>query len=544
MEILNLSLPATNRFASGYLQQNPEIMSFFDYGFGNKAQDQERLVELKNRSFPRENIADHIKNFMQRYPSSPNVLESLEKLKDQNSVVVIGGQQAGLLTGPLYSIHKVISIIKLAEEKEKQLNIPVVPVFWIAGEDHDYQEVNHVYTPSGKSLSKKVYPERMLLKKMVSDITLNEEVCSKWAYEVLESLGEAEYTQEMKKFIDFAVRNSQNFVDFFAFIIMELFKDKGLLIIDSGNPNLRKIEKEFFIKQIDKNFEISEALFKQQSVIKECGFSRTIEVEKNSANLFYYEEKYNERLLLEYHEEDRKFVSKNKSVSFSITELLQIANDFPERLSNNVVTRPLMQELLFPTIAFIAGPGEIAYWAELKRVFELFEIKMPPIVPRLNITILERAIGSDMDDLQLTIEEVLHFGTSKAVASFFSSVKDAELEDQFSQIKDQVNRQYQIIEQKLVNLDRGLLPLLHKNESILIEQIDFLKSKIESSIHLKHENTFQKFNRIENCLRPNGGPQERTWNVFYFINKYGFSFIQEIMEIPMEFDGLHKVLKI
>jgi bacillithiol synthase len=544
MEMLNLSLPATNRFASSYLQQNPEVMSFFDYGFGNKAQDQERLVELKNRSFPREDIANHIKDFMQKYPSSPNVMVSLEKLMDSNSVVVIGGQQAGLLTGPLYSIHKVISIIKLAKEKEKQLNIPVVPVFWIAGEDHDYHEVNHVYTVSGKSLGKKAYPEKMISKVMVSDITLNAEVCTKWANEVLESLGEAEYTQEMKKFIDTAIRNSQNFVDFFAFIIMELFKDKGLLLIDSGNPSLRKIEKEFFIKQIDKNVEIAEALYAQQSEMTESGFLRTIEVEKNSANLFYYEKKYNERLLLEYHEEHQKFISKNKAVSFSVTELLQIANDFPERLSNNVVTRPLMQEFLFPTIAFIAGPGEIAYWAELKRVFEVFQIKMPSIVPRLNITILERAIESDIDDLGLTIQDVLQIGTSKAVASFFSSVKDAELEEQFSQIKEQVNKKYQIIEQKLVHLDRGLLPLLHKNESILIEQVDFLKSKIESSIQLRHENTFQKFNRIENSLRPNGGPQERTWNVFYFLNKYGFEFIQEIMQLPMEFDGLHKVIKI
>jgi bacillithiol synthase len=544
MEMLNLSLPATNRFASSYLQQNPEVMSFFDYGFGNKAQDQERLVELKNRSFPREDIVNHIENFMEKYPSSPNVRLSLDKLKDPNSVVVIGGQQAGILTGPLYSIHKVISIIKLAEEKEKQLNIPVVPIFWIAGEDHDYHEVNHVYTISGKSLTKKVYPEKMLSKIMVSDIKLNEEICTKWAHEVLESLGEAEHTQEMKQFIDVAVRKSQNFVDFFAFIIMELFKDKGLLLIDSGNSNLRKIEKEFFIKQIDKHLEIADALYAQQSELKASGFSRTIEVEKNSANLFYYEEKFNERLLLEYQDENRKFVSKNKAISFSETELLQIANDFPERLSNNVVTRPLMQELLFPTIAFIAGPGEIAYWAELKKVFEVFQIKMPSIVPRLNITILERAIGSDIDDLGLTVEDVLHFGTSKAVASFFSSVKDAELEEQFFQIKEQVNRQYQIIEQKLVHLDRGLLPLLQKNESILIEQIDFLKSKIESSIQLKHENTFQKFNRIENSLRPNGGPQERTWNIFYYLNKYGLSFIQEIMQLPMEFDGMHKVIKI
>lgn len=544
MEILNLSLPATNRFASGYLKKEPEIMSFFDYKYGDTVEDNNRLVELQNRTFPREILADHIEIFMQRYPTSPKVKESLAKFKETHSTVVIGGQQAGILTGPLYSIHKVISIIKLAEEKEKELNIPVIPVFWIAGEDHDYHEVNHVYVPSEQKLVKKVYPERMMQKKMVSDIGLDPEPCLVWAKEVIEMLGEAEYTQEIQNFITLAIKKSRNFVDFFAFIIMELFKEKGLLIIDSGNPELRRIEKNVFISLIEEHQAISNALHSQQMEISQSGFPLTIEPSLNSANLFYYEEKFNERLLLEYHNENQMFMSKNKTAAFTSEELLQIANDYPERLSNNVVTRPLMQEYLFPTLAFIAGPGEIAYWAELKKVFDIFDMKMPPIVPRLNFTFIERAVESDINDLDLTIEEVLEAGTASAVTNFFSTVKDAELDEQFSHMKVQVSQQYKIIEEKLASFDRGLLPLLAKNESKLLEQIDFMQTKIDHSIQQRHAFTFQKFNRIENALRPNGVPQERIWNIFYFLNKYGFSIIDDLMKLPLAFDGLHKVIKL
>jgi bacillithiol biosynthesis cysteine-adding enzyme BshC len=544
MEILNLSLPATNRFASGYLQQDPEIMSFFDYRYGDYSQDLDRLVELQNRAFPRDILADHIEKFMKPYPTSAKVVESFAKFKQPQSAVVIGGQQAGILTGPLYSIHKVISIIKLAEEKERQLNIPVIPIFWIAGEDHDYHEVNHLFVPFEQKLIKKVYPEKTLQKKMVSDIEIDKEKCLNWAKEVIEHLGEAEYTQEIQTFLNEAVNHSRNFVDFFAFIIMELFKEKGLLIVDSGNADLRKIEKEIFLRQIEKHNEISSALYNQQKEISQHGFPLTIDSSLHSANLFYYEDKYNERVLLEYQVESQMFVGKNKSVTFTFDELYKIANEFPERISNNVVTRPLMQELLFPTLAFIAGPGEIAYWAELKKVFEIFEIKMPPIVPRLNLTFIERAVESDISDLNLTIEEVLRNGTASAVDDFFASVKDAELEEQFIQMKQQVSEQYKIIEEKLSNLDRGLLPLLAKNETKLLEQIDFMKSRIESSIQQRHANTFQKFNRIENSLRPNGAPQERIWNVFYFLNKYGFSLIDDLLNLPFEFDGLHKVIKL
>lgn len=133
MEMLNLSLPATNRFASSYLKQSAEILPFFHYRFNDLTEDQKRVDELGNRQFPRKEAAEHIETYMERFPSSEAVKNSLAKLKQENSVVVIGGQQAGILTGPLYSIHKIVSIIKLAEQKERQLGIPVIPVFWIAG---------------------------------------------------------------------------------------------------------------------------------------------------------------------------------------------------------------------------------------------------------------------------------------------------------------------------------------------------------------------------------------------------------------------------
>lgn len=189
MEILNLSLSATNRFASNYLEQSPDILPFFHYRFNDLAEDQKRLDELSNRHFPREKVADHIEKFMERFPSSEAVNKSITKLKQLNSVVVIGGQQAGILTGPLYSIHKIISIIKLAEEKERQLGVPVIPVFWIAGEDHDYDEVNHVFIPIEQRVDKWSYPEKVRQKKMVSDIHLNKEVCLTWVNNLIENLG-------------------------------------------------------------------------------------------------------------------------------------------------------------------------------------------------------------------------------------------------------------------------------------------------------------------------------------------------------------------
>jgi len=544
MEILNLSLPATNRFASNYLEQSAAIQPFFHYLFNDLHEDMKRIAELNNRPFPRMEVAAHIEGFMKQYPSSEAVKKSINKLKKNNSLVVIGGQQAGILTGPLYSIHKVISIIKLAEQKERQLGVPVIPVFWIAGEDHDYQEVNHVFVPVEDRIDKWTYPEKVHQKKMVSDIQLNKDICLPWVENLIKNFGETEYTNSILEFTEAIISKSTNFVDFFANIIMELFKDYGLLIVDSGNSDFRKLQKEFFREQIVHHDAITFSLLEQQKQIGAKGFPITIEASEKAANLFYYDQRVNDRILLEFDREIDRFVGKSGAIAFSKEELVELVGDNPAKLSNNVVTRPLMQEWLFPTIAFIAGPGEISYWAELKLVFEHFNIKMPPIVPRLNITFLDRSIETDVSELNLNLADVLSKGTENEREKFLAAIKDKELAELFSTTIEQLLKQYELIEAKTEQLDSALLPMLKKNENYLLKEIGFMQSKLEEAVKLKHDVLLKKYARVDLALRPDGFPQERVWNVFYYLNQFGLAFMNILMAGTYEFDGRHKVLKV
>lgn len=544
MEIINLSIAAANRFASHYLAQSENVRPFFHYKFNDLHDDLKRLTELGERSFPREEVARHIEQFMGHYPSSNAVNKSIEKLKKQNSVVVIGGQQAGILTGPLYSIHKVISIIKLAEQKEKELGVPVVPVFWIAGEDHDFQEVNHVYVPVKGKADKWIYPEKVWQKKMVSDIPIDKEKCLTWVQNLVEVLGETEHTNQLLQFAKEQIKRSSSFIDLFANIIMELFKHDGLLIIDSGNPDFRRLQTEFFIEQIEHHDAITFSLLEQQKEIAKEGFPVTIEASERSANLFFYHKKHNERILLEYDREMERFVGKSGTVSFSKQDLVELVTENPTVLSNNVVTRPIMQEWLFPTIAFIGGPGEISYWAELKRVFEHFHIKMPPIVPRLNITFLDRSIETDLKELSVNLSHALQYGTDDAREQFLESIRDKEIAELFTASKELLVKQYRLIEAKTVEVDRGLLPLLKKNEAYLLKEMGFMQTKLEEAVKLKYDVIFNKFHRIDLALRPDGFPQERVWNIFYYLNQYGIHFIRDLMTLTYTFDGTHKVIKL
>ena len=544
MEILNLSLPATNRFATDYIAQTEELMQFFHYRYNSDFDYKARLAELKGRSFMRNELSQYIGEFMDRFPSSPAVYDSLKKLKQENSAVIIGGQQAGILTGPLYTIHKIISIIHLAKQQESKLGIPVVPVFWIAGEDHDYQEVNHIFIEKNNKMEKMTYPEKVLEKKMVSNIPLNREKCRAWVENIIETFGETEHTKNLLLILEEKIMHSQTYVDFFAGIIMHLFKETGLLLVDSGDPRLRKLESSIFGKQIKGFDEITNRVKSQQHNLKNAGFPNAIDLSENAANLFYYDEKHKERVLLDLNQEKKVFTGKECFHEFTMSELLEIAENQPERLSNNVVTRPITQECLFPVLAFIAGPGEIAYWAELKMAFEWFGMKMPPIMPRLNITFLERSVESDFGELGLDLQSVLISGTEAEREVYLKSIKNESIEDQFRKTKDQLIQNYELIEELTLKNVSALLPLLKKNEELLLKQIEFMENKIQKSIQQKYDVVIKKYEKAENSLRPGGIPQERVWNILYYLNKYGTDFLEELLHFSFDFDGTHKVIKI
>lgn len=544
MEMLNLSLPAANKFATEYIIQSDRISPYFDYRYNESQSYEKRIHELEGRSFMREELASYIEQFMGKFPASEQVGISLKKLQQNNSAVVIGGQQAGIMTGPLYSIHKVLSIVAFAKEKEKELQVPVVPVFWIAGEDHDYPEVNHIFTKSGAKMNKVVYPEKVLEKKMVSNIAFDQNICREWVDGILESYGETAFTKDVMIILDEAIQKSDTFVDLFAYIIMAMFKDTGLLLVDSGDRQFRQLQKEILTKQIRLSKEVTQSVFMQQENLKNAGISNSIDITAHAANLFYYDEKQHDRLLLEYHQESALFSDKEQTIQFSLEELLQVAEESPEKLSNNVVTRPITQELLFPTLAFIAGPGEIAYWAELQQAFRHFSIQMPPLVPRINFTLLERDIETDLNELEVRLEDVLANGIEEQKNAFLQSIQSDQADSLFASLQADVNKHYRCIEDYAKTDTKGVVQLLKKNEQKVIEHIQFLQQKIQEDIQLQHSHIINKYDRTGTALKPDGAPQERVWNALYFMNRYGLEFFQQILNHPLPFDGSHVVVKI
>ncbi|UKS67039.1 bacillithiol biosynthesis cysteine-adding enzyme BshC [Rossellomorea marisflavi] len=537
MELESLDIPAINQFASKYMKQEEPVTSFFHYNINEQDVFSRRLEDLGEREFPREGLVTCIASYMESLPSSDAVEASMGKLKN-DAVVVVAGQQAGLLTGPLYTIHKIVSVIRLAREQEQKLNHPVVPVFWIAGEDHDYQEVNHIFLEQDGKIKKNGYPEQVVDKRMTSDVEYDPAVMKNWISSILKVLGETEFTAGLADEMDGLIREGEDIVTFFARFIMTLFKDYGLLVIDSSYGALRKLEAPYFRHLIENSREITDQVLMQQKTIQAEGFNTQLEISSDAANIFLNLQ--NERALLE--RDGSGFKDKNNDSFFTKEELLGILDDQPGRLSNNVVTRPLMQEWLFPTLSFIGGPGEIAYWGELKKAFEFMGMYMPPVMPRLNITILERTVAKRIEELSLSLQEVVRNGVSHVRNEFLDSLKPNELEGELQEIETYLMAKYEGIKKEASAVDSNLEPIVDKNLEIHRKQFEFLRKRTEKSIRDKNERQLSRFDLIENSIRPNGGPQERTLNILYYMNRFGPDFVNRLTDLPFTFDGTHKVV--
>ncbi len=536
MEQECISVPALNRFAKDYISGDEQTAPYFDYHPFHQTEFAARAADIQTRRYERQKLTDIIYNYMQSFQLTEETERSLAKLRDEKSLVVIGGQQAGLLTGPLYSIHKIISIIQLAADQEKKLGLPIVPIFWIAGEDHDLLEINHVYVEKEGQMHKIGYPERFIKKQMASETIYEKGTMEKWVTSIFSCMKETNHTNQLLQDVLQAVHQHDTLTAFFAQLTQTLFSKYGLLLIDAADPALRQLEVPFFKRLIIENKQLAASVAGAQEEIKKAAYTLAIETGEQPANLFLIED--GERHLLE--REGDLYRSKSGR-SYSESELLELLEMSPHTFSNNVVTRPLMQEWLFPTLAFIAGPGEIAYWAELNRAFHHFEMKMPVIVPRVNISIVERPIAGIAAEIDLTMEQIIQSGVKMEKEAYIESVRDHHLHDLVAEMKADLFASYEKIEQRASKLHNGLMPIVEKNKAYHERQIEFLIQKSDAVLEQTHAATLLRFDRLESALHP-GGPQERIWNIYSFLNTYGPSFIEKLMEQSFDHKGDHYLI--
>lgn len=528
----------TNPFVEAFVNDFSKVTSFFSYNPKDEQLFQKRQAALANRTYQRKELAEALYRFNQKYDASDLTLHNIKRLEENNSLVVVGGQQAGILTGPLLVIYKAMSVLFLAKEQEQKLGVPVIPVFWIAGEDHDFDEVNHIFITKEKQIQKNSIAHLFNNRKAISDLSLPKKELMSFIDEMIASFGEREYTKELREMLHLAAEKSTTYTDFFAYLMVSLFKEQGLVLLDSNDPNIRLLEREFFIEIVKKNEPLHQSVYEQLEKMEKEGFSLPFEKRTHQANLFTFVDR--ERYLLE--RTDHGFHLKNGEVYWTKDEMIKAIEKSPEQFSNNVVTRPLMQEYLLPTLAFIGGPGEIHYWGSLKNAFSLFDFEMPPVCLRLSYTLIERHIAKWMKKLVIQEKHIAMKTIKNEKEHFITSIQTIQTKSVLERLFDSLHlgkKELQVLGQKV---DATLPSYIEHTFQKIWSEIERVDTKIKQTQVIQHENVIEKYEAIETSLLPQMIFQERFWSIWYYMNAYGLDLVDRLIQEPVTLDESHKIV--
>lgn len=536
MKLEELKLPVQSAIMQAYLDDASFLHTYFDYP--NEEQSyEERVMELQSRTFQHVEVANVIESFMGPFGIGEQGAKHIDELR-QGAVAVVGGQQAGVLTGPLYSVHKAITAILLAEKQRKLLKMPVVPIFWIAGEDHDLNEINHVYSKVGERIVKEQMSDSFALKLMASDAVYNQKEMEEFIRNTFSKFGETLYTKDLLEEAIAAVYSESTFTQFFVRLMNGLFKEQGLLFIDAAYPPLRQLEKEYFKQFIEHSKTIANDVYQTEQALEKRGFSKPIVAAKDAANLFLQTMKG--RMLLT--RRDHFFVNDSAGIKLSKAELLEIAEKTPERLSNNVVTRPIMQDFVLPVLAFVGGPGEIAYWALLKEAFHTVAIKMPIIVPRMSMTLLTKRSQKLLVEKNFTLPAIFEGNIEREKSTFIQTLHNPEFETEIKSLEETLTKHYEKFKTLFSSEDTMIQDLMDKNLQYHERQLLFLKNKAEDALLVKNNVELDKFIYLETEIYPNGQLQERIYTPYSYLNEYGPTLIDDLIQLPFEMNSKHKVI--
>ncbi|MGM8364230.1 bacillithiol biosynthesis cysteine-adding enzyme BshC [Virgibacillus sp. W0181] len=538
MRMKPVQLKNENKLMKAYRNESVQMMDYFDYApfqaFANK-----RILDLESRSFNRKELSEKIRVMNEEWDAPEATLDQIERLKKYNSVVVIGGQQAGLLTGPMYTVNKIISIIQYAKSEESKLGTPVIPVFWIAGEDHDFEEINHVWMQKEEKLNKHILRQYDDEKAPISDRSIDKQLFTSWFYELLEQLTETEYTKHIQDNVMTCMEQSKTYVDFFARLVFQLFREEGIVLFDSNHFLARQLESEFFVEYIEKQQHISNMVFDSNQKLNQAGYYTSLEIDKDDAHLFYHQNR--ERILLRRNEKG-EWAGKQNEVIFTTNEIIEIAKNKPELLSNNVVTRPLMQELLFPVLAFMGGPGEISYWAALRPMFHCFNMNMPPVLPRLSFSFIDVKTEKRLKKWSIPAEKAIHYGVDNRKINWLASQQQPPIAQMVEQIKESIDKAHLPLREAANEIRTDIGALAMKNLNYLYKDIDFMERKMNRALEERYEEELNEFELINAVLYPNGGLQERTWNIISFANVHGTHFINELINETYSYKQEHYIV--
>ncbi|TVR82419.1 MAG: bacillithiol biosynthesis cysteine-adding enzyme BshC [Saprospirales bacterium] len=520
MKLFKLPYSESLLFSSkdvSYINSEPQLMDFAKYPFSQEGLNNSLLERRRNYSSDiRSELVEVLNDQYAEMDYPGSSMSLISKLSKKNTFTVCTAHQPCLFTGPLYVIYKIASTIHLASDLEKKHpGTNFIPIFVSGGEDHDLPEINHLH----------IYGKKISWEPGLSGAVgrMPADGVKELIDQVKTFAGSSPFAEEAIGLLEDALQYTTTYGQFFRKLILQLFIDTDLLVINMDNPLLKRQFVPIMKDELLNNRSKKLVSTTQQRLIDK-GYAA--QAHARDINLFYFRD--NERLRIEKSDKSKTFTLVGTEISFTEEEILYELKSSPEKFSPNVVLRPLYQELILPNIAYVGGGGEIAYWLERREQFEHYGIHYPVLVRRNSVFWLDHIGTKNLQQLDLEAELIFSSDIDGLIKDFIINLAEDEisLEDE----KEQLRLIFHAVETKAIQLEKSIIKTIRAEESKHLKSLEHLEHKLLKAKKQQLDVKVNKIRKTHDKLFPSGKPQERFDNFLMYYFRLGPFFIESLID--------------
>jgi bacillithiol biosynthesis cysteine-adding enzyme BshC len=497
----------------------------------------ETIERVQQHAIPRREIARILEAQQTRRDAPPAALAATRTLADPRTVAIVTGQQAGAFGGPLFTLLKAITAIQLARRTVEAHGTPAVPIFWVDAEDHDWDEVAATAVLDANFHTRTITmpdPEGAGILP-VADLVLDARVDGALA-ELASALAPTDFTEWVMSGLRAAYRPGVKMADAFACWLEALLGSHGLIVFESADPSAKPLAADVFTRELSSPGRTAALATSAGDALKARGHAPQVIPQQESVALFHLD---GSRRPIRH--QDRAFLVGDES--YTADALAQEAKSAPQHFSPNVLLRPIVQDTLFPTVAYVAGPSELAYLGQLRGVYEQFGVPMPLMYPRATATLVDSATARFLSKHHFPLQH-LQPQDESALNRLLESQLPKSLEQAVKDAEDTIARSMQRVIEEMPALDPTLVGAARTVLGKLEHELRSLHSKMISSAKKRDETLRRQFTRAQAQTFPLGQPQERVLGVVFFLNRYGPALVDRLLEeLPLEL-GHHWILTV
>lgn len=529
-------IPHTTPLFADFLAYSPQVQAFYSRPPHSSEWLRQAASEISYDSSRRQRVADIFERQNKVWGASPKTLANLDRFR-RGAAVVVTGQQVGLFGGPMFSIYKALSAIKVADAATAA-GVDAAPVFWLATYDHDLAEVNHASLPRPDgALETLTTASHGIPGSPVSAVRLGDEVLP-----VLERaaslLGDTEATKLLRE----TYRPEETLGTAFARLFARLFAEWGVIVLDASDGELHRVAEPIYRAAIERADELAATLLARGKALEAAGYHQQVKVTPSSVLLFTLQN--GSRTAIHRRQSgDFAMGGEEAAEKISQAELLSRLGSAPEHFSPNVLLRPIVEDFLLPTLAYTGGAAEVAYFGQAGAVYETLLGRVTPIIPRFSATIVEPKIERLLERHGVSVTDV--FAGAEALRQKLAAHSfPQDLQSAFDAAKQSLDSDLLAIKEKLAKLDSTLVDAADTAISKMHYQLERLYTQAARAESQKGELVSRHAETLSQALYPNKALQERGISGIYYIARYGQDFLHQLYDAIQLDCHNHQILEL